>query len=142
AHLWSYAEHYGLTEIFTEDLQHDRLYGTVRVVNPFIELESPLVPYTAFLLELPFQILEPIDHNVDLRRRVQSRGLDHQEALSINTDVEGTVRDAGHAISPVHTLKEFGPFASYKTHASIDRHRHHFVAGTVEQLVPIMRPDR
>lgn len=38
AHLWSYAEHYGLPEIFTEDLQHDRLYGTVRVVNPFIGL--------------------------------------------------------------------------------------------------------
>ncbi len=38
AHLWSYAEHYGLPEIWTEDLQHDRLYGTVRVVNPFIGL--------------------------------------------------------------------------------------------------------
>ena len=38
AHLWSYAEHYGLSEIITEDLQHDRLYGTVRVVNPFIGL--------------------------------------------------------------------------------------------------------
>ena len=36
AHLWSYAEHYCLPEILTEDLQHDRLYGTVRVVNPFI----------------------------------------------------------------------------------------------------------
>jgi predicted nucleic acid-binding protein len=36
AHLWSYAEHYGLPEILTEDFQHDRLYGTVRVVNPFI----------------------------------------------------------------------------------------------------------
>jgi predicted nucleic acid-binding protein len=36
AHLWSYAEHYGLPEIITEDLQHDRLYGSVRVVNPFI----------------------------------------------------------------------------------------------------------
>jgi len=35
AHLWSYAEHYGLSEILTEDLQHDRLYGSVRVVNPF-----------------------------------------------------------------------------------------------------------
>jgi predicted nucleic acid-binding protein len=35
AHLWSYAEHYGLSVILTEDLQHDRLYGTVRVVNPF-----------------------------------------------------------------------------------------------------------
>jgi predicted nucleic acid-binding protein len=38
AHLWSYAEHYGLQEILTEDLQHDRLYGTVQVVNPFIKL--------------------------------------------------------------------------------------------------------
>ena len=36
AHLWSYAEHYGLAEIFTEGFQHDRLYGSVRVVNPFI----------------------------------------------------------------------------------------------------------
>ncbi len=35
AQIWSYAEYYGLTEILTEDLQHDRLYGTVRVVNPF-----------------------------------------------------------------------------------------------------------
>lgn len=38
AHLWSYAEHYGLSEIITEDLQHDRLYGSVRVVNPFFGL--------------------------------------------------------------------------------------------------------
>ncbi len=38
AHLWAYAEHYGLPEILTEDLQHDRLYGTVRVVNPFAGL--------------------------------------------------------------------------------------------------------
>ena len=36
AHLWSYAEHYGLQEILTEDFEHDRLYGTVRAVNPFI----------------------------------------------------------------------------------------------------------
>lgn len=36
AHLWSYAEHYGLSEIITEDLQHDRLYGTVRCANPFL----------------------------------------------------------------------------------------------------------
>ncbi len=36
AHLWSYAEYYGLEEILTEDFQHDRLYGTVRVVNPFL----------------------------------------------------------------------------------------------------------
>ena len=35
AHIWAYAEHYGLSEILTEDLQHDRIYGTVRAVNPF-----------------------------------------------------------------------------------------------------------
>ena len=35
AHLWAYAEHYGLNEILSEDFQHDRLYGTVRAVNPF-----------------------------------------------------------------------------------------------------------
>lgn len=32
AHLWSYAEHYGLPVILSEDLQHDRFYGSVRVV--------------------------------------------------------------------------------------------------------------
>lgn len=36
AHLWSYAEHYGLEKILSEDLQHDRMYGSVRVVNPFL----------------------------------------------------------------------------------------------------------
>lgn len=35
AHLWAYAEVYGLAEILTEDLTHDRLYGSVRIVNPF-----------------------------------------------------------------------------------------------------------
>jgi predicted nucleic acid-binding protein len=38
AQIWAYAEHYGLPEILTEDLQHDRLYGAVRVVNPFAGL--------------------------------------------------------------------------------------------------------
>jgi predicted nucleic acid-binding protein len=36
AHLWAYAEHYGLSEILSEDFQHGRLYGGVRVVNPFV----------------------------------------------------------------------------------------------------------
>ena len=36
AHLWAYAEHYGLSELISEDFQHDRRYGTVRVVNPFL----------------------------------------------------------------------------------------------------------
>jgi predicted nucleic acid-binding protein len=35
AHLWAYAEHYGLAELYSEDFQHDRLYGSVRVLNPF-----------------------------------------------------------------------------------------------------------
>lgn len=36
AHVWAYAEHYGLAELWSEDFQHDRLYGTVRAINPFI----------------------------------------------------------------------------------------------------------
>lgn len=38
AHLWAYAEHYGLPEILSEDFEHGRLYGTVRVRNPFAGL--------------------------------------------------------------------------------------------------------
>lgn len=36
AHLWAYAEHYGLSEILSEDFEHSRLYGNVRVRNPFL----------------------------------------------------------------------------------------------------------
>jgi predicted nucleic acid-binding protein len=36
AHMWAYAEVYGLSELLSEDFQHDRLYGTVRAVNPFL----------------------------------------------------------------------------------------------------------
>ena len=35
AHLWAYAEYYGLSELISEDFQHGRLYGSVRAVNPF-----------------------------------------------------------------------------------------------------------
>jgi predicted nucleic acid-binding protein len=35
AHVWAYAEHYGLAELYSEGFQHDRTYGTVRVLNPF-----------------------------------------------------------------------------------------------------------
>ncbi len=35
AHMWAYAEVFGLSELITEDLQANRLYGSVRVVNPF-----------------------------------------------------------------------------------------------------------
>jgi len=34
--IWAYAEHYGLPEIYSEDFDPARLYGTVRVVNPFV----------------------------------------------------------------------------------------------------------
>jgi predicted nucleic acid-binding protein len=35
AHLWAYADYYGLEEIVSEDFEHGRLYGSVRVSNPF-----------------------------------------------------------------------------------------------------------
>jgi predicted nucleic acid-binding protein len=35
AHMWAYAEVYGLRELWSEDFAHDRMYGSVRVVNPF-----------------------------------------------------------------------------------------------------------
>lgn len=35
AHLWAYAEYYGLAELISEDFEDGRLYGTVRAVNPF-----------------------------------------------------------------------------------------------------------
>jgi len=36
AHIWAYAEHYGLDEILSEDFEHGRLYGSVRARNPFM----------------------------------------------------------------------------------------------------------
>ena len=36
AHLWAYAQHYQLDEILSEDFQPNRLYGTVRITNPFL----------------------------------------------------------------------------------------------------------
>ncbi|HTW58050.1 MAG TPA: PIN domain-containing protein [Terriglobales bacterium] len=38
AHLWAYAEHYGIHEILSEDFEHGRMYGTVRIRNPFLAL--------------------------------------------------------------------------------------------------------
>jgi predicted nucleic acid-binding protein len=40
AHLWAYAEHYGLSVLYSEDFQHGRTYGTVRVVDPFRDDET------------------------------------------------------------------------------------------------------
>jgi predicted nucleic acid-binding protein len=36
AHLWAYAEFFGLGDLYSEDFQHGRMYGSVRVVNPFL----------------------------------------------------------------------------------------------------------
>ena len=35
AHMWAYAEVYGLEELISEDFQEDRLYGRVKILNPF-----------------------------------------------------------------------------------------------------------
>ena len=35
AHLWAYAEHYGIDEIVSEDFEDGRFYGSVRARNPF-----------------------------------------------------------------------------------------------------------
>jgi predicted nucleic acid-binding protein len=35
AHLWAYAECNGLHTLYSEDFEHDRRYGIVRVINPF-----------------------------------------------------------------------------------------------------------
>ncbi len=36
AHLWAFAEHHGVPILYSEDFQHGRTYGTVKVVNPFL----------------------------------------------------------------------------------------------------------
>lgn len=35
AHLWAYAEHYGLDELLSEDFQHGQVIGRVSVRDPF-----------------------------------------------------------------------------------------------------------
>lgn len=37
AHLWAYAEVHGIDEILSEDFEHGRSYGPVRVRDPFLE---------------------------------------------------------------------------------------------------------
>lgn len=37
AQIWAVAEVHGLGELLSEDFQHGRHYGRVRVVNPFVE---------------------------------------------------------------------------------------------------------
>jgi predicted nucleic acid-binding protein len=35
AHLWAYAEEFGLDELYSEDFEHGRVYGTVHAIDPF-----------------------------------------------------------------------------------------------------------
>lgn len=40
AHLWAFAETHGIPELLSEDFQHGRRYGHVRVTNPFDTAEG------------------------------------------------------------------------------------------------------
>ena len=35
AHLWSFAEYFGCELLYSEDFQHGRRYGNVRIIDPF-----------------------------------------------------------------------------------------------------------
>jgi predicted nucleic acid-binding protein len=35
AQMWAYAERFGLETLYSEDFQHQRLYGTVEAIDPF-----------------------------------------------------------------------------------------------------------
>lgn len=37
AHLWSFAEFYQIERIYSEDFQHQRIYGSVQILNPFAD---------------------------------------------------------------------------------------------------------
>ena len=36
AHLWAYAEYFGIGQLVSEDFEHGRMYGSVRITNPFL----------------------------------------------------------------------------------------------------------
>lgn len=40
AHLWAYAEVYGLSSLVSEDFQHGRRYGQVTARNPFLGIQG------------------------------------------------------------------------------------------------------
>jgi hypothetical protein len=41
--MWAYSEYYGLARLISEDFSHDRLYGTVRVYDPFRQTNSDVL---------------------------------------------------------------------------------------------------
>ena len=40
AHMWAYAERFGLDTLWSEDFENGRFYGRVRSRDPFVELEA------------------------------------------------------------------------------------------------------
>jgi predicted nucleic acid-binding protein len=36
AHIWAYADVHGLTENISAEFQHDRFYGGIRAIDPFV----------------------------------------------------------------------------------------------------------
>ena len=40
ARLWSFSEYFGCELLYSEDFQHERRYGNVRIINPFSETET------------------------------------------------------------------------------------------------------
>jgi predicted nucleic acid-binding protein len=41
AHLWAYADERGIDTLWSEDFEHGRLYGRVRVLDPFRATDAP-----------------------------------------------------------------------------------------------------
>ena len=42
AHLWAFAEVYGLSPLISEDFEHGRLYGKVKALNPFKDIREEI----------------------------------------------------------------------------------------------------
>lgn len=46
AHMWAYADERGIDTLWSEDFEHGRLYGRVKVVNPFLtSVQETSPPY-------------------------------------------------------------------------------------------------
>jgi predicted nucleic acid-binding protein len=52
AHLWAYAECFGMTEIISEDFEHGRHFGRVRIFDPFLAASNQ-VPELPAMYESP-----------------------------------------------------------------------------------------
>lgn len=72
AHLWAYAEVNGVGEILSEDFEHGRHYGTVRVVNPFLSTDG--VHELPALYETEMEPPVPADRSSRARAHRPARG--------------------------------------------------------------------